>query len=90
MIGVKENGMAALAGANLLRAATGEESSDKDLGGAEVHSKITGLVEYLADNDKHAIEVGRKVVKALDWNRDFKGLSKKVFSGAKYSSYLKK
>ena len=86
VIGVKENGMAALAGANLLRAATGEESSDKDLGGAEVHSKITGLVEYLAEDDKHAIEIAREVVKSLGWDRDFTGVSARNFLPPKYSS----
>ena len=85
VIGVKENGMAALAGANLLRAATGEESSDKELGGAEVHSKVTGLVEYLAEDDKHAIEIARKVVLSLGWNRDARKIHKKSFLPPKYS-----
>ena len=85
VIGVKENGMAALAGANLLRAATGEESSDKELGGAEVHSKVTGLVEYLAEDDKHAIEIARKVVLSLGWNRDVRKIQKKSFLPPKYS-----
>ena len=85
VIGVKENGMAALAGANLLRAATGEESSDKELGGAEVHSKVTGLVEYLAEDDKHAIEIARKVVLSLGWNRDARKIQKKNFLPPKYS-----
>lgn len=85
VIGVKENGMAALAGENLLRAATGEESSDKDLGGAEVHSKVTGLVEYLAEDDRHAIEIARRVVLSLGWNRDTRKVAKKSFSPPKYS-----
>jgi len=85
VIGVKENGMAALAGANLLRAATGEESSDKELGGAEVHSKVTGLVEYLAEDDKHAIEIARKVVLSLGWNRDARKIQEKNFLPPKYS-----
>ena len=86
VIGVKDNGMAALAGSNLLRAATGEETSDKDLGGAEVHSKTTGLVEYLAEDDRHAIEIARKVVKSLDWNRKEDRHNTKEFKVPRYST----
>ena len=69
VVGIKNNGMAALAGAALVKAATGEVSSDRELGGSEMHSKSTGLVEYLAENDKHGIEIAREIVKSLDWNR---------------------
>jgi len=69
VIGVKKNGMAALAGSALVKAATGEISEDQDLGGAEMHSRITGLVEYLAENDTHAIKIARKVVSNLGWER---------------------
>ena len=69
VIGVKKNGMAALAGSALVKAATGEISEDQDLGGAEMHSRITGLVEYLAENDAHAIKLARKVVSNLGWER---------------------
>ena len=70
VIAVKTNGMAALAGAALVFAATGEKSSDKALGGAEMHASVSGLVEYLAENDAHAIEMARQVVARLDWNKD--------------------
>ncbi len=69
VIGVRGNGMAMLAGAALLRAATGEDASDSDLGGAEMHARLTGLVEYLAQDDAHAIAIAREVVEGLDWNR---------------------
>jgi len=68
VIGVKGNGMAMLAGAALVRAATGEVAKDQDLGGAEMHAKTTGLVEYLAENDQHGIEIAREVIAGLDWN----------------------
>ncbi len=63
VVGVKNNGMAALAGSALLKAATGEDSSNEELGGAEMHSVITGLVEYLANDDLEAINITRDLVK---------------------------
>ena len=68
VIGVKKNGMAALAGPALLKAATGEIAKNEDLGGSEMHSRITGLVEYLADDDAHAIEIVRDLINKIDWN----------------------
>ena len=53
VIGVKNNGMAALAGAALVRAATGEVADDRELGGSEMHASVSGLVEYLAEDDAH-------------------------------------
>jgi geranyl-CoA carboxylase beta subunit len=67
VIGVKGNGMAMLGGAALVQAATGEVASDADLGGAEMHAEITGLVEYLAEDDAHGIELARQVVAGLGW-----------------------
>ena len=69
VIGVKGNGKAYLAGPALLKAATGEEADDEALGGAEMHSKISGLVEYLAEDDAHGLAIARELVEALDWNR---------------------
>ncbi len=70
VIGVRKNGMAALAGAALVRSATGEIASDEDLGGARMHSKITGLVEYLAEDDGHGIDIAREVLGRLAWNNN--------------------
>ncbi|MEZ5808755.1 MAG: carboxyl transferase domain-containing protein [Zhengella sp.] len=70
VIAVKKNGMAALAGAALVYAATGERARDADLGGAGMHATVSGLVEYLAENDAHAIAMARKLMARLDWNRD--------------------
>ena len=69
VIGVKGNGMAMLAGAALVQAATGEMAQDADLGGAEMHAETTGLVEYLAENDAHGIEIAREVIAGLGWER---------------------
>ncbi len=68
VIGIKKNGMAALAGSALVKAATGEISSDAELGSAEMHSEVTGSVEYLAEDDAHGIEIARDVVRMLAWN----------------------
>ncbi|WP_270725046.1 acyl-CoA carboxylase subunit beta [Shimia sp. Alg240-R146] len=80
VIGVKKNGMAALAGAALVNAATGEVAKDADLGGAEMHATKSGLVEYLADDDIHAIALARRVMARLDWNRDLPDLPTRDFA----------
>ncbi|WP_371397041.1 acyl-CoA carboxylase subunit beta [Fretibacter rubidus] len=69
VIGVKDNGMAALAGAALVKAATGEIANDRELGGTEMHSTTTGLIEYLADDDAHGIALARDVMGRLGWNK---------------------
>lgn len=79
VIGVRDNGMAMLAGAALLKAATGEEATDADLGGAEMHARTTGLVDYLADNDASAIGIARDVVAGLGWNRSVAGRAPREF-----------
>ena len=68
VVGVKGGGKAFLAGPPLLKAATGEIASAEDLGGAEMHASVTGLVEYLAENDGEAILMMREVVARLGWN----------------------
>jgi len=67
-IGVKKNGMAALGGAALVEAATGEIADERELGGTEMHAHKTGLIEYLAENDIDGIAQMRALVKSLDWN----------------------
>ncbi|MFN2169126.1 MAG: acyl-CoA carboxylase subunit beta, partial [Anaerolineae bacterium] len=69
VIGVKDNAMAALAGPALLRAATGEVAENGPLGGAAMHASVSGLVEYLAEDDGHALAICRDVVSALGWHR---------------------
>jgi len=70
VIGVKTNGMAALAGAALTQAATGEIADDRELGGTEMHASVTGLVEYLAEDDAHGILICRDLIDRLDWNKN--------------------
>lgn len=68
VIGVKKNGMAALGGAALVKAATGEVADERELGGSEMHSQVTGLVEYLAEDDAHALLLARDLMGRLGWN----------------------
>ncbi len=85
VIGVKKNGMAALAGAALVNAATGEVAKDADLGGAEMHATTSGLVEYLAEDDMHAIALARRVMARLDWNRDMPKPEARTFDEPRFA-----
>ncbi len=67
---VRGRAKAFLAGPPLLKAATGEIATDEELGGAELHAGTTGLAEYLAEDDAHAIGIARELVASLGWNRD--------------------
>ncbi|MEM6534426.1 MAG: carboxyl transferase domain-containing protein [Pseudomonadota bacterium] len=68
VIAVKGKGKAFLAGPPLLKAATGEVATDEELGGAEMHATVSGLAEYLAEDDGEAVLIAREVVGRLDWN----------------------
>ncbi len=57
-----------LAGPPLVKAAIGEDATDEALGGAELHATVTGLGEYLAEDDAHAIAIARELVAALRWD----------------------
>jgi geranyl-CoA carboxylase beta subunit len=67
-VGVKHNGMAALGGAALVRAATGEVADERTLGGTEMHASVSGLMEYLAEDDAEGIAQCRDLVGRLRWN----------------------
>jgi geranyl-CoA carboxylase beta subunit len=57
-----------LAGPPLVKAAIGEDATDDELGGAQLHAEVTGLGEYLADDDAHAIALARDILAALPWD----------------------
>jgi acetyl-CoA carboxylase carboxyltransferase component len=59
---VKGTGTIFLAGPPLVKAATGEDVSAEDLGGADVHTRISGVADYLAESDAQAIEIARAIV----------------------------
>ncbi len=56
-----------LAGPPLVKAAIGEDATDEELGGAQMHAEVTGLGEYLCDNDAHAIALARELMDKLPW-----------------------
>ena len=70
VIAVKGNGRAFLAGPPLLKAATGEIATEEELGGAEMHATVSGLAEYLAENDGQAVQMCRELLHRLQWNKD--------------------
>ena len=73
-----------LAGPPLLRAATGEIATDEELGGAEMHATISGLGEYLADDDAEGIRIAREVMAKLPWNEQLPLREQKSFREPRY------
>lgn len=66
---VKERAKVFLGGPPLVKMATGEESDDETLGGAEMHARTSGLADYLAVDEADAIRIGRSIVKNLNWRK---------------------
>ncbi|RQT25756.1 carboxyl transferase domain-containing protein [Burkholderia contaminans] len=62
---VKEQGTIFLGGPPLVKAATGEEVSAEDLGGGDVHTRLSGVADHLAQNDAHALSIARNIVSHL-------------------------
>jgi acyl-CoA carboxylase subunit beta len=66
---VKERSKVFLAGPPLVKVATGEESDDESLGGADMHATVSGLADYYATDEPDAIRLGRQVVARLNWRK---------------------
>ena len=64
---IKERSKVFLAGPPLVKMATGEESDDESLGGAEMHARTSGLADYFAVDELDAIRIGRRIVARLNW-----------------------
>ena len=62
---VKGTGTIFLGGPPLVKAATGEDVTAEDLGGADVHTRLSGVADYLAEDDEHALEIGRTIMSTL-------------------------
>ena len=76
---VRNQGTIFLAGPPLVKAATGEEVSAEDLGGAEVHTKISGVADHLAEDDTHALQIARAIIGGLNTkNPDLPGVREPV------------
>ncbi len=66
---VREQAKVFLGGPPLVKMATGEESDDESLGGAEMHARVSGLADYLAEDELDAIRIGRRIVARLNWRK---------------------
>ena len=66
---IKERSKVFLAGPPLVKMATGEESDDESLGGAEMHARTSGLADYFALDEPDAIRIGRRIVARLNWQK---------------------
>ena len=64
---VRDRSRAFLAGPPLLLAATGEVATEEELGGALMHTRISGLGDHLAEDDRDALRIAREILASLDW-----------------------
>src|SRR5260221_507234 len=69
---VKRQAKVFLGGPPLVKMATGEEVDDETLGGAEMHTHVSGLGDYLAADDADAIRIGRAIVARLNWRKEIR------------------
>lgn len=80
VIMVRGRSRAFLAGPPLLKAATGEVATEEELGGAEMHTSVSGLGEYLAEDDRHALGIARDVIQQWGSDSNLQGLPAKLES----------
>jgi geranyl-CoA carboxylase beta subunit len=73
-----------LAGPPLLKAATGEIATDEELGGAELHYNVSGLAEYMAEDDRDGIRLAREVMAKIGWAASLPQQSQRKFEEPEY------
>jgi acetyl-CoA carboxylase carboxyltransferase component len=66
---IRERSKVFLGGPPLVKMATGEESDDESLGGAEMHARVSGLADYFAEDEHDALRLCRQVVRRLNWRK---------------------
>jgi acetyl-CoA carboxylase carboxyltransferase component len=66
---VKEQGLVFLGGPPLVKMATGEEAEEEALGGAEMHSRVSGVSDFMANDEVEACRIGREIVRNLNWRK---------------------
>ncbi len=72
---LKNQGTIFLGGPPLVKAATGEVVSAEDLGGGDVHTRLSGVADHLANNDLHALELAREAVARLNRKKRYSATS---------------
>ena len=83
---VRGRSRAFLAGPPLLKAATGEVATEEELGGALMHTSISGLGDYLAEDDRDAIRIAREILANIDWNREAANAPARTFKPPRYDA----
>ncbi|WP_300296929.1 acyl-CoA carboxylase subunit beta [Ferrovibrio sp.] len=73
-----------LAGPPLLKSATGEIATDEELGGAELHAQVSGVAEFLAEDDADGLRIAREILARLPWNERGPQLRKKSWTAPLY------
>ena len=66
---VQERAKVFLGGPPLVKMATGEDATDEELGGAEMHARTSGLADYMAADERDAIRLGRVIASRLNWRK---------------------
>ncbi|MCL4287889.1 MAG: acyl-CoA carboxylase subunit beta, partial [Thermoleophilia bacterium] len=66
---VREQGLIFLGGPPLVKMATGEEAEEEALGGAEMHTRVSGVSEFIAADERDAARIGREIVRNLNWRK---------------------
>ena len=84
MVVVKGRSKIFLAGPPLLKAATGEIATDEELGGAEMHATVSGVAEYLAEDDADGLRIAREIMAALPWNERLPPMRRKAAREPRY------
>ena len=83
---VRGRSRAFLAGPPLLKAATGEVATEEELGGAVMHTSISGLGDYLAEDDRDGLRIARDIMAKLDWNRSMPVPAPRSFKPPRYDA----
>jgi geranyl-CoA carboxylase beta subunit len=83
---VRDRSRAFLAGPPLLKAATGEVATEEELGGAVMHTSISGLGDYLAEDDRDGLRIAREILGQIDWNRGMPPEAPRAFKPPRYDA----
>jgi geranyl-CoA carboxylase beta subunit len=83
---IRDRSRAFLAGPPLLKAATGEVATEEELGGALMHTSISGLGDYLAEDDRDGLRIARDILSQIDWNAAMPASAPRDFKPPRYDA----